>query len=497
MQESRLRKSLLKGLLSTVMLSSVLTVYQPATSNASMGETVSVEDNRVKGGLQYSAASGNPEDTHWGYMKTLPYKPNTTNVLTKLNGFTGKGVKIAVFDSGINDHTEFKVAGGVNLIGSDPNNYRDDYGHGTHIAGIIGAKRDGKGMSGVAPEASIYSVKVLNEKGQGSLAAIVKGIDWAIANDMDIISMSIAYSQNYEPFNEAVKRARVAGITVVVSAGNWGKPIPGKSTVSGFANAEGVITVSSLNSRMEISQISSQGSGIDIAAPGENIYSTKKDGKNYELRQGTSVAAPFVTGVIALIKQKYPLLTPDQIDKKLKLYVKDIGKSGRDELFGDGYVSFYDQFYLFRDTTKVTDTTGMDVTAKNNLFLTSYNTEFKKLVPKVPTVIKANQEFNRHHKYVGGRVRTGAPDPAMAGMWIGRYHAVMSTYKKTKQYTKLVNATAYASDQLLDNSTDPAYVLALIRANVSSKYNVGMIIRFLQSKGHDTTFLTPYYNTLK
>src|ERR1041385_3696443 len=110
-----------------------------------------------------------------------------------LSNHTGRGVKIAVLDTGI-DYTNTELVpsykGGYDFINSD-NDPMDDNGHGTHVAGILAAARDGKGIVGVAPDAEIYAIKVSDKNGKGSFSGLVEGINWAIENHMDIVTMSI------------------------------------------------------------------------------------------------------------------------------------------------------------------------------------------------------------------------------------------------------------------------------------------------------------------
>lgn len=141
-------------------------------------------------------------------------------------GYKGTGVKVAVIDTGI-DCTHPDLAanckGGVNLLASGQP-AADDHGHGTHLAGIIAARQDnGFGVAGVAPEAWLYRVKVLDGNGSGALSTVIKGIDWAAANGMNVANLSLGafdFSLGTGPMCRAVRRATLRGITVVAAAGN-------------------------------------------------------------------------------------------------------------------------------------------------------------------------------------------------------------------------------------------------------------------------------------
>jgi subtilisin len=133
----------------------------------------------------------------------------------------GAGVKVAIIDTGI-DYThpdlDANYKGGYDFVNdADP---KDDEGHGTHVAGIIAAEDNGNGVVGVAPQASLYAVKVLDSGGSGYISDVVAGIEWAIENGMDIISMSLGTNSNYKTLRDACDQASAAGILVVAAAGN-------------------------------------------------------------------------------------------------------------------------------------------------------------------------------------------------------------------------------------------------------------------------------------
>jgi subtilisin family serine protease len=135
---------------------------------------------------------------------------------------------VAVLDSGIDlDHPDLRVTGGTNCVtpGASPD---DDQGHGTHVAGTIAAKNDGAGVVGVAPGTPLAAVKVLRADGSGSTSSVVCGIDWALANGIDVLNMSLggmaapvrSCAQTNDPMHLAVCRAEAGGVTIVASAGN-------------------------------------------------------------------------------------------------------------------------------------------------------------------------------------------------------------------------------------------------------------------------------------
>lgn len=283
----------------------------------------------------------------WGITKTNA--PSAWDM-----NFTGKGIKIAVIDSGISTHSDLVISGGVSFL-DYTTSYQDDEGHGTHVAGIIGAKNNTFGTVGIAPDSLIYAVKSLDNEGSGYMSDIVAGIDWSIANDMDIINMSLGTQEDSPALRDAVTRATNSGIIVVAAAGNDGDLSAGDS-VDYPGKYENVITVGATDSNNNIAYFSSKGPSVDVSAPGYNIYSTLNNG-SYGYMSGTSMASPYVAGMVALYKEAYPTYTPSQIEQALKDNSLDLGEVGRDDVFGVG---------LIQAPTELPDMTVQTVYASSN-----------------------------------------------------------------------------------------------------------------------------------
>lgn len=248
-------------------------------------------------------------------------------------GLTGKGIKVAVVDTGISlGNPDLVVSGGTSMISSS---YDDDNGHGTHIAGIIGAKNNAEGVVGVAPDVQLYAVKAIDYTGSGYLSDVVSGIDWAITNHMDIINLSLASTTDSDTLHQIVDQAYNSGILVVAAAGNDGAGAT--DDVEYPAKYDSVIAVGAVDSSNQIAPFSSTGPEVEVTAPGVSVYSTYLNG-GYATMSGTSMATPFVVGDLALWKQANPTLSTSQLRSLLDQHVLDLGAAGRDSLYGFGVV---------------------------------------------------------------------------------------------------------------------------------------------------------------
>lgn len=223
------------------------------------------------------------------------------------NSLTGQGVRVAVIDSGV-DRTgpELNEVGRV-LDGCDwvtsPTNVcqgtgvTDENGHGTHVAGIIAAKRDGLGVTGVSPDAEILPLRVLNADGAGWLSDIAAAIDYAVANDSKVINLSLGGPSDFALIRVAIENAISRGVVVVAAAGNSGLG----AARSYPAAYQGVIAVAATTESNRIATYSNEGNYIDVAAPGSDILSSWPFGSGYARLSGTSMASPQVAGLAALL----------------------------------------------------------------------------------------------------------------------------------------------------------------------------------------------------
>lgn len=287
-------------------------------------------------------ATGDPDlPKQWGM--TLIGAPTAWN-----QGKTGTGITIAIVDTGVDlAHSEFvkpnRLLPGVNLVtpGTPP---QDDNGHGTHVAGIAAAALNGMGVAGVAPDARILPVKVLDSTGATVGDSVDRGIRWAADQGAQVINLSLSGGGQEvlgPSTNDAVAYAWSKGAICVFAAGN--------SYVLGSGFADQNALVVSATDRHDEKPDYSNGVGDakwGIAAPGgggtfapqqDLIWSTYWDGthpNDYAYDAGTSMAAPHVTGAAAVLRSLG--LTPQQTVDRLLATAKDIGPAGKDSTFGYG-----------------------------------------------------------------------------------------------------------------------------------------------------------------
>ena len=250
--------------------------------------------------------AGDPAD------QEIPWGVKRVNARAAWDYGAGKGVKVCIVDTGM-DYKHPDLAphykGGYNEVTntSDP---MDDHGHGTHVSGTVGAVRDGKGVVGVAPEADLYAVKVLDKNGSGQYSWIVAGIEWAVVNGMNVINMSLGGGSGTEALAQVMKKAKEAGVTVVCAAGNDSGP------VNYPAKYPEAIAVSASDSGDRLASFSSKGPEIHVIAPGVSITSCRKGGGVTSM-SGTSMASPHVAGLAALAVGA-GADTPDKVRAALK-----------------------------------------------------------------------------------------------------------------------------------------------------------------------------------
>jgi subtilisin len=262
------------------------------------------------------------------------------------------GADIAIVDTGIAPVSDLRVAGGYNCSTSDRGLWRDVHGHGTHVAGTAAARDNNSGVVGVAPGARLWAVKILNDQGSGLLSWYVCGLDWIAAQrDPDVptrpffeaVNMSVAKdgsddrncgATNNDILHAAICRLVATGVTVVAAAANDSNSAAARVpaayneviTVSALADTDGLpgalggpacFSWGSYDDDDSFANFSNFGSDIDLIAPGKCIRSTTPGGGLTDM-SGTSMAAPHVTGAVALLKATRPELTPTEVKEALQ-----------------------------------------------------------------------------------------------------------------------------------------------------------------------------------
>ena len=250
-------------------------------------------------------------------------------------------VKVAVLDTGIDyTHSDLKnrvlLDRGYNFI-NNSYDVMDDNGHGTHVSGIIAAEANNKiGISGIVGklDVKIIPVKVLDENGEGEENDVSRGIVYAVDNGADIINLSFGIKSKSKLIAEAINYAKSKGVFVVAASGN------DNENSDNFSPAgDGAFTVAAMNYNYKKAYFSDYGNSIKVAAPGVKILSTVPGG--YEAWDGTSMAAPVVSGIAAMVKAENPQLSPNQIEDILDSTAKDIMYKGKDQQSGYGLIDAY------------------------------------------------------------------------------------------------------------------------------------------------------------
>ncbi len=272
-----------------------------------------------------------------------------TNALQAWKRSHGNNILIAVLDSGADfDHRDLasKLRSDIDKDFVDEDDQaEDDYGHGTHVAGIAAATtNNSEGVVGLGWDAQILALKVLDDRGNGSLGDVVDAIYYATDHGAQIINMSFSTDAEYNlqcsqfpALVDALEYAYNHGVLSIVSAGN--DTADAKSVIP--ANCPYVLAVGASDQNDQRASYSNYGKTVDVLAPGSNIYSTYP-GDSYRIKSGTSMAAPFVAGLASLVWEAYPDYGPDEVAAAILNHATDLGEPGADVDSGCGRVNVAD-----------------------------------------------------------------------------------------------------------------------------------------------------------
>ncbi len=301
--------------------------------------TLPVQEARLPGSMPPRTRTDLPDDP------LLPAQYGFTVTGTDKIWRTQPGrpeVIVAVVDSGIDgSHPEFQ---GQLVPGFDftlkepaPGGNVDGYGHGTHVAGVIGARsNNGIGVAGVAPGCKLMPVRIFNDFGHSEGARSAAAVIWAVDHGAKVINASWGSPMEGEASKAAYQYAIAKDVVFVAAVGNSGKEdtqyYPGASE-----EAIGVAATTDIDGWASFSTF---GDWVDIAAPGKAILSTypMSKGNGYRIMEGTSMAAPFVTAAAALVRSQHPDWTQAQVRAQLERTAKDVIMTGKDKYAGHGRV---------------------------------------------------------------------------------------------------------------------------------------------------------------
>lgn len=293
-----------------------------------------------------------PESVVPSTLQPTPWNINLVKAPTAWRrGITGKGINVAILDTGIASHPDLAISGGASFIPGSTS-YNDLHGHGTHCAGIVAARNNSVGVVGVAPDSRLFAVKVLSDSGSGQSSWIIAGLEWCIRNRMKVASLSLGgLSGPMMAYGMAINRCQDNGVTVVAASGNsFGTNFP---WVNSPANSEILflsnsipIAVGSIRRNLTIALSSSRDkqfpfsvwNQVTVVAPGVGINSTVL-GNRYGLKSGTSMACPHVAGLAALISQRYPRISPANVKRRITTTCRDLGTRGYDQTYGYGLIN--------------------------------------------------------------------------------------------------------------------------------------------------------------
>ncbi|OKI93759.1 hypothetical protein AMK10_15325 [Streptomyces sp. CB02058] len=374
-------------------------------------------------------------------------------------GLDGKGIKVAILDTGV-DTTHPDVQNRITATKSfmsGVDSVTDGHGHGTHVASTVagtGAASDGR-LKGVAPGADLLIGKVLDDGGSGPTSGIIAGMEWAVDQGADIVSMSLGSpaSAGGDPTEEAVDRLSASSDTLfVIAAGNSG---PGKSTIGSPGTADSALTVGAVDKSDRIAEFSSRGPRVgdhglkpDLTAPGVGIVAARAKGtamgtvvdEYYTSANGTSMATPHVAGAAALLKERYPDWTGEQLKAALVSHTEQADTTVYDQ--GSGRTAVDAGLDATVDIEGNVDFGFLDFEAKapEPRTLTLYNRSDKAVTVSLAAQARS---VGSEEALAGGALTFAEPEVTVAAHGTAQVKAVLDPAKAVPGvYSGTVTATA-------------------------------------------------------
>lgn len=408
---------------------------------------------------------------------------NATTEIKRINatkaweiGIDGTGINVSVIDTGIYaNHPDIsgRVIKWVDYVSGLGSPY-DDNGHGTHVAGTVGGNGTRGTTTGVAPNTSLFGVKVLDGTGSGYESDVIRGIQWSIDNGANIISLSLGSNEVWTTQNcdvdniamsTAINNAISSGIVFVAAAGN------DPSGVTSPGCIKNVIAVGNVYINDVIHPYSGKGGAMTdhgVVAPGVGITSLYNLNSGYTIKSGTSMATPHVSGTVALMIQKSRIhnitLTPSQIKNILANTSLDLGTVGKDNIFGAGRIDTYNATLYINNI----DTTPPSVIANPTEYQTGQ-------AAKNSTIITFNVTISDDYGVKNASVNVSAINNSLSsislsnsgGFWKGNVtvSAIDGTY--------LLNVTAYDLSNSINNTTQ---ILVIVDNTPSSKITIYPVV---------------------
>ncbi len=347
----------------------------------------------------------------------LDWNKKMLNLYNKSTEDQKKKIKIAIIDSGIDWGNDIYLEESISFVPGEENMsplFMDGSGHGNSVAGLIAAQGNNEGITGINPDASIYSIRVLDDDNTSPESRVIQGIYYAISKKVNIINMSFGMEQYSKALKKAVDDATDAGILVIAAAGNTG------ANVEYPAAYDNVLSVGSIDSNGELADSSAKGNKVDLVAPGELVCTTGEFG-DILIESGTSLASPQIAAIASNIWQNHPSANAELIKEVLLEGANYNTKEG----YGLADEIFSDKIFNIIEKKKMTKTEGSAIKDNSNTV---------NIIEKTGCV-KGSWTRNTHEELIGSghaNVKQGAryPDKEGSGFkgitdnpgWHGSYH---------------------------------------------------------------------------